>query len=203
MANERGWTPYGLEAIRQAYLRRRRVIAAVVVLALALAWFVFLTSGTSRTTGIFANGKEGTIELDVPAAQKDKPVTVAISPGKTAEVLSDNTPAPSTTTRNGAAAPATATPVNWAAYAVQYGPYIALGTLLWAIWRRKPTEEVNFGVYKGAMPLEIITASHAHLVLTTKPARASLFGKRRADFVASLETSADETTRRSDNHKRQ
>jgi hypothetical protein len=43
--------------------------------------------------------------------------------------------------------------------------------------------EVNYGVYKFALPFEKVTAHHADLVHTGSPVEENPFGKRRADYL--------------------
>lgn len=189
MADEE-WTPYGLERYRVAKQRTRRFAVLGLVAALLVGYLALADQTTTRETEIFANGqKQGQIginlDTDLPGASKSRPdATIQVSPGQTARIDTG-------TQQEAQAAPAVTPPkyevdpIDWLALLLAIGPFALLATILWLGFRRRavPEDEVNYGVYKGAMPLEMITASHAHLVLTPKRAKASLFGKSREDYV--------------------
>jgi hypothetical protein len=181
------WTPYGLEAIRVAHIRRRRILALFLAFALAFVWILILQ--TMPTTERFIEITDGTgsrIEIDTSATdRKDGPLTVAISPGRITRAETGGSQAAGDVPVTRFAGPTydRGTPVLWGGYAVVYGPFALLAGALWLLARRRPREEINYGIYKGAMPLEMITASAARHVLTTREARRSLFGKRRADYL--------------------
>lgn len=184
------WTPYGLEHLRVGKLRTRRLVVLGLVLALFLGYVGIADRTTTKETEIFANGqKQGTIGLDLdtdrPGDSRSRPdATIPVSPGRTVAFDAG-------AEEEAQAAPAVAPPryevdpIDWLALLLRFGPFALLATILWLGFRRRaaPEDEVNFGVYKGAMPLELITASHAHLVLTPHRAKASLFGKSREDYV--------------------
>lgn len=188
MANTQdGWTPYGLEAIRIGHLRRRRALALLIALGLAMLWFFSFESTTSTRQDIFVNGqKQSSIEIDFgdTTPKKDGPVTVALSPGRvtraTAGEAGDEAPV------SAQAAPAfdRGSPIPFSNYLILYGPYVLIGGALWLLAKRGGKHhEVNYGIYKGAMPLEMITASASRHVRTTRHAKQSLFGKREQDHL--------------------
>jgi hypothetical protein len=183
------WTPYALEKYRIAYLRRRRLIAILIALLLLLLLGAFFSISTDRQTTISANGKDqngNSIEFDdVPGNQDRKDhITVELSPGRVtnAETGTDNQ-APQI---NRATAPqlTRAAPYNWGFYLLAYGPYVLVGLLMWFFGKRRSRhDEVNYGVFKGAMPLELTTASHKDLVFTRKFTKISVFGRRRENHL--------------------
>lgn len=187
MSDKSAWTPYGLEAIRIGHLRRRRLLGALFALGLALAWLIMFQSTTSSDLSISVNGKDASsISLDIPEEEpKDRPVTVALQPGRVTRADTTTNGEPTSVVQR-TAAPTfdRAAPLNWNYYVLLYGPYVLLGLALLLLARRRGKhDEVNYGVYKGSMPLEMISASAAREVFTTRHARASVFGKRRSDHL--------------------
>lgn len=182
------WTPYGLEAIRIGHLRRRRFALVGALLVAALLWGFFAPKPTDASQiEVFANGvKQGTgnaIKIDAP--EKQKPVTVAIQPGKLTYASAGAAALPASNVGK-ASAPAQprAVPVPWAAYAIKFGPYALLGLALLALGKRKrTTHQVNYGIYKGALPLELVSASASKRIFTGRKAASSIFGKDRADYL--------------------
>lgn len=191
------WTPYGLEAIRHAHLRRKRILGALLLLLLlGLIYSVFQVT-TTKSTDIFANGNKVNtngiqIEQKDPGAPKKDHVTVGLEPGKITQVNSSSSIGASTLTRNSLPSFERAAPFNWNDYLLLYGPYVLVGlAMLYFAKRRGKHDELNFGVYKGALPLEMITSSHQGEVFTKSWVKGSIFGKRRLDHlpreVASVE----------------
>lgn len=186
MSAKETWTPYGLEAIRVTYLRRRRILAVIIALGLAGIWALAWDTTTTTGTDIFVNGRrQGTIGIETPEPQEDGPVTVPISPGRVTRAESGSAPAAG----DGPARPLAPTfdreaPVNYQLYVILYGPYVLLAAALYFLAKKRGKhDEVNYGIYKGALPLELLSASLANQVFTTKKAHVGLFGKRRADYL--------------------
>lgn len=188
MTKKDTWTPYGLEAIRVQYLRRRRLLTLIIALGLAGLWALGFETTTSVTQEIFVNGRRAnTIDIEVPdqQPQRDGPVTVAVEPGRVTRAESGSGPAAQQpTTRASAPTFERAPAIPFSGYVLVYGPFalLALAALLLAK-RRGKNDEVNFGIYKGAMPLELVSASMADRVFTTRMTTRSIFGKRRADYL--------------------
>lgn len=186
MSAKSPWTPYGLEAIRTAHLRRRRFLALATVLGLALLWLMMFTSTTSNELSIQVNGKEqNRIELDIPEEDPDDgPVSVEINPGRVTRAETTNTGTGSTIQRANVPAYDRAAPLNWSYYVLLYGPYVLIGLALYLLaQRRGKHDEINYGIYKGSMPLEMISAAATQDIFTTREKRASIFGKRRGDYL--------------------
>lgn len=179
------WTPYGLEAIRVSYLRRRRILTLLIVLGLAGIWAFMFETTTTTSTEIFVNGqKANTIEFDLPEEQRDGPVTVAVEPGRVTRAESGSAAQDEEVQRTSAPTFTRLPAIPYAGYAIVYGPFILIGLALLLLGKRRGKhDEVNYGIYKGAMPLEGISASMADQVFTTRMAKRSLFGKRRADHL--------------------
>jgi hypothetical protein len=189
MADPERWTPYGLEAIRARHLRRRRVIAALL-LALAALLILYLTgTGTTSRTSILANGQEvgsNDISIDIPPDEKPKdgPVTVSLTPGRVSLADTSQSAPASTITRADVPAFGGAPALNWNYYLLLYGPWALLGLAILALAKRRGKhDEVNYGVYKGALPLEMISSHARDQVFTQREAKTSLFGKAREDHL--------------------
>ena len=182
-----GWTPYGLEAIRIRHIRRRRLLALLAALALAGFWSWMFEETTTTQQEIFANGKRAGsgIQIDVQEPEEeDGPVTVALSPGRVTRADTSQQGGQQTIDRPAAPVLSRAPAYNWTSYLILYGPFALIGLALWLLAaKRRPEDEVNFGIYKGAMPLEMITSSARHHVLTRREARESVFGRRRRDHL--------------------
>ena len=182
------WTPYGLEAIRVQYLRRRRLLTILIALGLCGIWAFMFETTTTRTTEIFLNGeRQGSIEIDVPETpeREDGPVTVAVEPGRVTRAESGSAAQDASQTQRVTAPTFTRMPaVPYGDYVLIYGPFLLIAAALWLLAKKRGKhEEVNYGIYKGALPLEMISASMADQVFTTRMAKRSLFGKRRADHL--------------------
>lgn len=180
------WTPYGLEAIRVQHLRRRRLLVLLIALGLAGLWATMFQTTTTTTTEIFVNGqRSGTIEFDVPEEEeRDGPVTVAVEPGRVTRAESGSAAQQEQVQRTSAPTFTRLPAIPYGGYVIVYGPFILIGlALLLLAKRRGRHDEVNYGIYKGALPLETISASMADQVFTTRMAKRGLFGKRRADYL--------------------
>ena len=188
------WTPYGLEAIRGRMLWRRRILAVVVFLLLAIALLAALAlTATDQVveTRISLSGSESdTVEVETPGEEafRTKPLTVAVSPGGVTLVGNDvNNVDADRLSRASVNYPYIRgeKPMNFLGLMFPWGFLLLLGHLVWSAGKgaTNPSSEVNFGIYKGAMPLEMITAEYSHLVRTQRLASGSLFGKDREDHV--------------------
>jgi hypothetical protein len=182
------WTPYGLEAIRVRYLRRRRLLALLIALGLAGLWASFFETTTTTSTEIFVNGRRaGSIEVDVPEEEErnDGPVTVAVEAGRVTRADSGGAPAEANPVQRVSAPTFNRLPaVPFSGYVFVYGPFVLLGIAILLLGKKRGKhDQVNYGIYKGAMPLEMVSASMADQVFTGRMAKRSLFGKRRADYL--------------------
>ncbi len=182
------WTPYAHEAMRTGRIRRRRAVLAVLAITFALLWFGYGTVTGDRNTSIGTTAGGNQISFNLDDAPKDKPVTVGIRPGGTA-VMGD-----ALDTNGGTATPPRTPerprglydePFTYSSLMLVYGPALVALLLGLRLFRGGPgkLDELNFGIYKGALPLEMLTASSRGLVFTSAPVNESIFGKGRDDYV--------------------
>jgi hypothetical protein len=186
MSAKDSWTPYGLEAIRIRYLRRRRILSILIALSLGSVWLLMFETTTSTQTDIFVNGeRQGNgIQIDEPEQQRDGPVTVAVQPGRVTRAESGGPGEEQQVSRTSAPTFSRAPPVPFDAFIIIYGPFILLAMAAYFLAKKKGKhDQVNYGIYKGAMPLELVSASMSKHVFTTRMAKTGLFGKRRADHL--------------------
>jgi hypothetical protein len=200
MSAKSEWTPYGLEAIRIAHLRRRRILGILLLLGVGALLLLLLDTTTTSQLDISVNGRSGNgISLDLPDEQpRDGPVTVSLSPGKVTRAEAGSAAPESTVTRSNAPSFQRAPAYDFGNLALLALPWVLLGLAVWFLAaRRGRHDEVNYGIYKGSMPLEMITASASRQVFTRRHARHSLFGRRRADHLPPeaihVEPAAEET----------
>jgi hypothetical protein len=182
------WTPYGLEAIRVRHLRRRRFLLLFIALGLAGLWALMFETTTDTTQEIFVNGQRAnTIDITVPdqPPQRDGPVTVAVAPGRVTRAESGSgAQGEQQTPRASAPIFERAPAIPYAGYLIVYGPFGLLAAALLLLGKRRGKhDQVNYGIYKGALPFELVSASMADQVFTSRMAKRSLFGKRRADHL--------------------
>lgn len=184
------WTPYGLEAIRIQYLRRRQTLIWLLLLLLLLLVVIFLGTATETSQSISVNGKDAngnSIQIDDKSGDGPKGgehVTVGLEPGKVTRAEQGGSAGSPSITSNAPPVAQRAPAYNWTAFLILYGPYVLLGLAAWFLAKRRSRHhEVNFGIYKGAMPFEMITATHERHVFTKKLAETSLFGKGMYDHL--------------------
>lgn len=188
MARKDEWTPYGLEAIRIAHLRRRRILGLLALLGLFALLLTLTQSTTTTELDITVNGRRGNgISLDVPDEEpRDGPVTVSLTPGRVTRAEAGSAAPQDSITRNSAPSFERAAPYDFGNLLALVAPWALLALGAWFLGKRRGRhDEVNYGVYKGAMPLEMITASASRQVLTKRHARSSLFGRKRVDHLPS------------------
>lgn len=185
-AKRQAWSPYGLEAIRITYLRRRRMVAIAAAVGLAGMWALAFETTTTSSTEIFVNGERAGsgIEIETPEEKEDGPVTVAIAPGRVTRAESGGAPAESDVQRTSAPIFNRAPAIPFAGYAYVYGPFVLLALAAYFLAKKKGRhDQVNYGIYKGALPLELVSNSMTKQIFTHRWAKTSLFGKRRADYL--------------------
>lgn len=188
MSRKNEWTPYGLEAIRIAHLRRRRLFGIAAIVGFTLLLFLVSEPEVETEIDISVNGNRGNgISLDLPEdeAPKNGPVTVSLSPGRvTRAEAGAGASTESSVQRNAAPTFARAPAYDFSGLILFIAPWALIAAAGWLLAKKRGKhDEVNYGVYKGAMPLEMITASASRQVLTRRHARVSLFGRRRADHL--------------------
>ncbi len=181
------WTPYGHEAHRQKRIWRRRIVALALGAILAGGLILVMGSLFTTQTTISTDGGGSTVSIDRPEEKERTPdATLTLTPGELTVAPSALQAAERTspTPQFGRdAPPAQPIPINL--LLLKYGPAAAVVLLAIAFLRRSPAsqEEVNYGVYKGALPLENISARYAHLVKTSRATYENPFGKSRRDYL--------------------
>lgn len=191
MANPDAWTPYGLEAIRVRHIRRRRVWLGLALALAALLILALTGTSSSKQLDIFANGNRvggsnsNQINIDFPEQeQASNKVTVEVSPGRVTLADTGQPAQGEQVQRAQIPSFSGAAPLNWNYYLILYGPWVLLALAALALAKRRGKhDEINYGVYKGAMPLEMISAHARDQVYTSREAKTSVFGKRREDHL--------------------
>ncbi|MCA1814410.1 MAG: hypothetical protein LC624_10745 [Halobacteriales archaeon] len=185
------WSPYGLEAYRVQLLRRRsRLVYVALAVGLVIMAAMLLNSIHTGTDITVHNGDGSSITVKIPETPRPKPTTLTISPGKTT-VLQQPIQPESRPTPNPPSADNGPAGLNWAAVLSSLVPPFALvlGAARYAKKRAAgPLEQVNLGIFKGPLPLEMITATHRTAVYTPRMAYASIFGKQRDEYIPTVTT---------------
>ncbi len=185
MPEDDQWTPYAHEPTRVALLWRKRLILALLVGALFAFWATNLgvTLDTEEQLDILGeDGDSVTIERE----EREEPVaSVTLTPGQTARLEEDlelGDPEP-VTAPTGPQIPERPPGIPFMGLLLLFGPFIAA----LAAWRYLKDDatgtEANYGIYKGALPLELLTAQHAGLVRTGQEVEQNPFGKHRNDYL--------------------
>lgn len=172
------WSPYGLEAYRTTSSRGRNrwLLAAIALLLLGWLALNLLSGDSSFSVG---TGQEGSVVLTRPDDPAPPKATVSVAPGRVTELDQ-----PVETAGSGSRSQSI---TNEAAYPLM-GWALILAPILLLPWLARrllagSQTELNFGVYKGAMPLEMISATQRDLVYSRKAVDAPLFGKSREDYI--------------------
>jgi hypothetical protein len=137
------------------------------------------TTNTDICTNGVCRSQGNNVQFEVPEEEKkDGPVTVSISAGRVTRADTGGSTGDSTVSRPNQATLTRAVPYNWLGYMIIYGPWVLLAAGVHFLGKRRgKNDEVNFGIYKGAMPLEMHTVSASKHVITTRKA------KRRSDYL--------------------
>lgn len=187
------WSPYGLEAHRVALLRRRqRLLLAAIVLGFLGLLAVLATSIDDTTSIDTFGGQGGRVDLgQLPERPRGKPTTLTVAPGRTTVMDQPIQPEVRPPRERGEAPAGETGRFNLLGLLGNLLPPLGGAVWLWRVGKRKvagPLEQVNLGVYKGAMPLEMVSAQHRRFIFTGEMARASLFGKGREDHLPARPT---------------
>ena len=173
------WSPYGHEPARRRVLKERRVYLILAALGIALLYALFLGLTLSEETGTTTGSQS--IET-----QEQKPVTVAVTPGGRPAFMNPQVKAP-----DGRNAPGAAVEEKNRFFEF-IKPFLSLlaplAAALWLLSRvgssaRGKLAELNFGIYKGAMPYEMHTSRAFARVFTHREVGPHVFGKAREDFL--------------------
>lgn len=188
------WTPYGHETARRQLLVQRHAWLIIGAIGVAFVYMIFLGLTFSEQTDIESGGS-----IDIER-EEQKPMTVTVSPGRAPAFASQDAQEP-----DGRDAPSLQQEEEGLILST-VGPFLpVVAPLLGALWllsrvgasARGNLAELNFGVYKGAMPLEMHTTSRYKQVFTHRRVEDHVFGKTREDFLpASLRTAPPISVRR-------
>lgn len=192
MSDDDGWSPYGLEAYRQSHLWRRRLAVVAVALVVAVAYVAVLQFGTDTDTVIstIGRGDGDTLTFEQPESGPPEPdATITLEPGELTvpdQSIQTDIEEPGDAPVAPSGQPGVE-PIDWTGVLLRWGIPLALilvGFLVGRVWgRASESERVNYGVYKGALPMETISARYNHLVETTRATYEHPFGKRRSHYV--------------------
>lgn len=186
MPEDDPWTPYPHEGVRVSLLWRKRLILGLIVGALFAFWATSLGVTTDTDEDVNIIGEDGD-DISVERSEDDdnEPIaSVTLQPGETARMdedltLGEQEPPP----RMGTPAPDPPDGIPFLGILLLLGPFLAA---LYA-WRyladQRTSNVVNYGIFKGPMPLEMVTASHATLVQTGREVERNPFGKARGDYL--------------------
>lgn len=172
-------------------LWRKRILLALILGTVFAIWALSLsvTTDTSEELTVFG-GDGSSVTVERPEDERREPaLSVTLRPGETARVDEDLTLTDQETTPGQRGTPIPERPAG----TPFFGLLLLLGPFLLALflWRylgtRGASTEVNYGIYKGLMPLELVTATHAKLVLTGTRVDQNPFGKARTDYLRTAE----------------
>lgn len=188
MAEGSQWTPYPHEEVRVSLLWRKRILLAVLIGTVFLFWALSLGIDTDTTEEVdVLNGNGDQVQVQRPdQQQQERPTaTVTLRPGETARLNEDlnvgERPEPSG--RQGATVPERPGGIPFGGLLLLIGPFI-LAVMAWRhLSEQGASTEANYGIYKGALPLELVTATHAGEVQTGQEVEQNPFGKVRSDYL--------------------
>lgn len=169
-------------------LWRKRILLALILGLVFLLWALSLgvTTETEEQLTVFG-GDGSSVTVTRPENQQVEPsARVTLRPGETARLddpltLRDGETQPGD---QGAQLPEQPKGIPFLGLLLLLGPFV-LALLLWRYLANQGTStEVNYGIYKGAMPFELISASHKHLVLTGKKVEQNPFGRVQTDYLS-------------------
>lgn len=185
---ESQWTPYPHEAVRVSLLWRKRILLGLLIGALFLFWALSLGVATDTEEEIDVLNDDGDkVSVQRPDQdERERPVaSVTLRPGETARLDNDLTLGDDGPQRQPGGAPVPDRPegVPFMGLLLLIGPFL-LAVLAWRyLSLQGASTEVNYGIYKGSMPLELVTATHAPQVQTGQEVPANPFGKARGDYL--------------------
>ncbi|HEV8360310.1 MAG TPA: hypothetical protein VGR28_07650 [Candidatus Thermoplasmatota archaeon] len=175
-------SPYGLEAHRVALLRRRRRALLALILLGLFGAIVFIATTIQEGSDISTFGGGNHVEVSLPDKPRTKPTTLSVSPGRTT-VLEKPIQPEARAEQRGSPDELQGGGLNWLGLLQILGPPIAGALYAWRVGKKRALgslQQVNLGVYKGALPLELHSATHKKFIFTPKMAHGPLFGAREA-----------------------
>jgi hypothetical protein len=176
------WSPYGHEKARRRLLMERQAYIVLGAVGIAILYGLFLQLTLTVETDVPTSGGSVDIRQD-----ELRPITVTVTPGRAPAFMDGQTAPP------GGVEPPRPDAEEQPFLIRTVGPFLPLvAPLLGALWllsragasARGRLAELNFGVYKGAMPYEMHTARAMERVFTHREVRRHVFGKTATDFIA-------------------
>lgn len=187
MPEDNQWTPYPHEEVRVQLLWRKRLLLALLIGGLFAFWATSLGVSVDTDQEVDIIGEEGdTAQIERSEEEEEEPVaTVTLRPGETARMEEEMTlgDEPQPTAPTGPRVPERPEGIPFLGIFLLLGPFLASIAAWRYLQEEVTTTEANYGIYKGALPLETITADHAGLVRTGKHVQHNPFGKRRNDYL--------------------
>lgn len=167
-------------------LWRKRLILGLIIGLLFAFWATSLGVTTDTEQDVNIIGEEGDdISVERSEDDQEEPVaSVTLRPGETARMDEDLTLGEQPDTpRMGSPPPERPAGIPFAGLLLLLGPFLA-AVYAWRYLSAQTTSsQANYGIYKGALPLEAVTASHATLVRTGRTVETNPFGKARGDYL--------------------
>jgi hypothetical protein len=180
------WTPYPHEEVRVGLLWRKRLILAAIVGGLFLFWAMSLGIDTTESENeVDILGEEGDeVEVERSEQQNEPVASVTLQPGETANLDEDlDLGQQEQPPQLGTPPPQPQDGIPFTGLLLLLGPFLA-AYYAWRYLQDRTTSTVaNYGVFKGPLPLEMVTASHASMVRTGREVERNPFGKARGDYL--------------------
>lgn len=187
MAETNGWTPYPHEDVRVHRLWRKRILVGLLLASLFLAWALSLGVTTETEEQLQIYGGDGSqVSVERPEDDRRQPAaTVTLRPGEVARVDDAIDVSEEEGERQGQGTPIPEQPpgIPFFGILLLIGPFLAALLAYRHLASQGDVAEVNYGIYSGPMPYELITHGHASLVRTGEPVEQNPFGKRRRDYL--------------------
>ncbi len=186
MPEDDQWTPYPHEPVRVSLLWRKRLILGLLIGGLFAFWAASLGADLEFDSEVDIIGEDGdTVQVEQSEEDEEPLATVTLSPGETATMDDDlelgDADAPVAPT--GPLIPERPPGIPFLGLLLLLGPFLAALSAWRYLQDQSTSTEANYGIYKGALPLEAITAQHAGLVRTGREVEDNPFGKRRNDYL--------------------
>lgn len=173
------WSPYALERYRVTKTRgpSRWLLALLALLVLGWLTLNFFAGDSSVQVG---TGDSGSVAVTAPNDPGPPKATVKIQPGKVTEL---DAPVEAGSQGSQAQQISTERPYPIIGGLLLIAPLLLIPWFARRLIARPSKVELNFGVYKGAMPLEMISASQREILFSRGVVENPLFGKTRGDYV--------------------
>jgi hypothetical protein len=193
------WSSYLHEPYRIRRLRRKQIVIAAIAVLLIAAWllYLFFQVGTDTSIQIFGSGANSTNRVaSAPGAigenatvnQTPPFVSITVNPGYTvaANFTQEQASSEKPTSQDNNQEQDSGR-IYWENIVI---PLLPIAVILFAGIKIAGLmkSEVNFGVYKGAMPLEMHTTKKK-LVFNNELQKTNVFGKDKSEYTLIAEAS--------------